>query len=233
MQTKEIYAIRPKIRKVINTEVADPDYGDFNLQLHPISKPLPSGFERWDRLVYLMINLAPYSKGSSNEHYITITSRYFTEDDTLRREGIHIDGNFCADPEFSGATWGGTTTTWGGTKLTPDLQVHTRWKSPYGITPPIGKYVSSELGGIIAASSLEGCEAWVGGFDAHVGDEGDMKHMYGMLNGRVVLNRNAVYFMSSDTPHRSIPIGKGCRRTLVRMTLAHDYPNDKVLNLDA
>lgn len=35
--------------------------------------------------------------------------------------------------------------------------------------------------------------------------------------------------MSSDTPHESLEIQKGTRRTLIRVTLAHDYPNNALL----
>lgn len=38
---------------------------------------------------------------AKTNHYVTIDSKYFTEDEFQRREGVHVDGNFCADAYFS------------------------------------------------------------------------------------------------------------------------------------
>lgn len=228
--TQNTYRLCPLVKEISELFVFDPRYGDFVLNLHPLHMPLPAGFERWNTAVSGIRGLIPRHNGSSNEHFVTIASRFISEDGSLRREGIHIDGNFCADPDFSGATWGGTTTTWAGTTVDRKLQVKTRWASPYGVTPPFGNFVSSTHGGIFVASSSVGCSVWIDPIECNVGDEGSLDHVKDRLSGEVILSPHRLYFMSSDTPHESLQIPKGTRRTLIRVTLAHDYPNAIVLN---
>lgn len=220
--------INPKFVDLGELTLVDPEFGDFTLNLHPYKTPLPQQFYIWKDVVETRIlSLIPHNDNSSNEHYVTITSKYFTEEGCLRREGVHIDGNFCADPTFIGETWGGTSTTWAGVHIDENLVITTPWESPYGIQPPIGKYVSSELGGIFCVSSFEGCDVWDNKIECEIGDGGSLNHFN--TDEPEILKANNLYFMSSDTPHQSNIIPQGERRTLIRVTLAHDYPNEMLL----
>lgn len=219
-------------------EVTDPDDGNVQLNLFPVPFhhakfiKLPNSFHSWERNIENILRYIPHHEGSSNQHYVTIDSQFFTQDETLRRPGVHIDGNFCADPDFRHATWGGTTTTWGGVRH-DGVNITTKWVSPYGITPPVGKYVSDDLGGIFCASSYVGCQAWEGEFpDGLIGDEGNCRDLLPRLQNMFaeVLQPHQLYFMTSNTPHDSLIIPKGNRRTLIRVTLAHDFPNRLVLD---
>lgn len=224
-----ISKLKPTVVDVSSVIVCEPRYGDLSLNLHPLDMELPPQFQLWSSAVEAIRELIPHHNGTSNRHFVTITSRFFSESGTLRREGVHIDGNFCADPEFSGATWGGTTTTWAGTTVNRELEIKTRWVSPYGVTPPLGRFVSSTHGGIFVASSAAGCSVWTGHIDCVVGNEGSLEHARDRLSGESQLSPHRLYFMSSDTPHESLEIQKGTRRTLIRVTLAHDYPNNALL----
>lgn len=224
--------LNTKFNELGDFSVPDVGFGDMKLNVFPLThySDLPDQFTMFTDAVAAMLGRVPFFK-KNQQHYITIDSKFFTVDETQRREGIHIDGNFCADPEFCNngerKAWGGTTT-WGGTKITEDLKITTPWVSPYGIKPPIGKYVSSELGGILCASSHLGCKAYTGKFKGNLQDEGACGDMDLSLAETKLLRPNKLYFMSSDTPHDSITIPKGTRRTFIRLTLNHEYPNKLV-----
>jgi hypothetical protein len=222
-------------------QLPDPAFGDMKLNVFPFEHTgeyvqLPDGYKMWEPALNKILERVPLVDGC-NKHYITIDSKFFTVDDFLRREGVHIDGNFCADVNFSHSTWGGTRTTWGGTTAEPNpdepenYNVITPWVSPYGIDVPFGTYVSGELGGIFCVASEVGCRAWDGVFQGEVGDEGEFSSMsHQLTNDREILfDKNHVYFMSSNTPHESLEISRGTRRTFMRLTLNHNYPNGNLL----
>lgn len=227
--------------------INEPMFGDLILNLFPIrkwrkNKVLPIEFSNFQLPVNRIMDLIPHDPQSDNNHFVTIDSKFFTREETLRRPGIHIDGNFCGDPTFSYATWGGTTTTWGGTTTEPNPDrgineqpkwiVKTNWVSPYGITPPLGTYVSDKLGGFLCVSTYEGCRVFPDDLVLEVGNEGDLEHHRKLLSKskNFVLKPGVLYFLSSNTPHESLPIPQGIRRTLIRVTLSHDYNNRLILN---
>jgi hypothetical protein len=211
--------------------VANPQYGDMKLSVFPFEHTgrrqyLPEGFKIWEDNFNAMLKHVPLHEGA-NKHYLTIDSKFFTQDDFLRREGVHIDGNFCADPNFEGTTWGGTGTTWSGIGVTPTLEVVKNWVSPYPGEIPFGTYVSGDRGGILAVSNEIGCQAWGGVFEGKILDEGACDHLADQLTDvrKIVLDQHELYFMSSNTPHETLMINKGTRRTFMRITLNHEYPN--------
>lgn len=235
------------VKSVQPLQLPDPDFGDMKLNVFPFEHTgeyvhLPGAYKIWEPALNEILKRVPLVEGC-NQHYVTIDSKFFTVDDFLRREGVHLDGNFCADIRFAYATWGGTRTTWGGTTVQPkpspapdpndekNYNIVTPWISPYGVTVPFGTYVSGELGGIFCVSSEVGCRAWDGIFEGEVGDEGDFSAMEHQLTDdrEIVFAKNHLYFMSSNTPHESMKITKGTRRTFMRVTLNHNYPNKRLI----
>lgn len=201
-------------------------YGDFKLQVFPFQADnyvmLPDGFKLWERQVNELLALIPYQR-QAKTHYLTIDSQFLTDDGFLRREGVHIDGNYCVDPNFQLVSWGGST--WSGTSI-HDGKVIQKFASPYKIQMPIGEYVSESKGGIICASSYAGCSAWYGNdLPNTVGDGGAYDEANLTKAIKHDLEANKVYFMSSNTPHQTTAIPKGTRRTLIRITLNHNYDN--------
>ena len=215
-------------------KLPDPEFGDIKLNVFPIRHDgngikLPKQFKDYEPALNEILSKIPIQEDAI-EHYVTIDSKFFTTKDFLRREGVHIDGNFCADPNFKGNTWGGTTTTWGGTKCTPELKIITKWISEYNTKIPIGKYVSNDLGGLIVVSNEIGCRAWKGNFKGLIGNEGDFSNMKDQLNSsnEFICGKNEVWLMSSNTPHETLMIDQGKRRTFMRITLAHNYNNTQL-----
>ena len=239
------------ITKIINfgnLQLSAPSIGNFTLNLFP-HKNLPAGFEIFQDAVNAIFSYIPYDVNSSNEHFVTIDSKYFPVDSALRREGLHIDGNFCVDPVFclhpkekGKNTWGGATIvsreTWDKTSIayvqTEDdkhsYDIKTPFVNEFGISPPLGIYVSGVLGGIFCISDIAGCEVYDCVYDSHIIEsEGAINDSHRatleQTGSKHMLKGNTLYFMSSNTPHESLVIKAGQRRTLIRVTLAHDYPN--------
>lgn len=220
------------IKQVGKMNLPDPQFGDLKLSVMPFENngkriKLPVGFELWENSLNEVVKQIPQCEGA-NTHYVTIDSRFFSKSDFLRREGIHADGNFCVDPNFKMATWGGTTTTWGSAKYHPVLKVVKDWELPYDIEIPIGDYITEKKGGIFAVSTEIGCQGWQGEFYGEVGAEGDFTSMQDQLTNdkKVVFEKDTLYFMTSNTPHETLIIAKGKRRTFMRITLNHEYPNN-------
>lgn len=210
--------------KLHNINVCEPKYGDLKLNVFPIDSSkeleLPLEFKRWEDNVKEILEYIPF-QDDANIHYITIDSKFFTQDETLRREGLHIDGNFCVDPEFKFKSWAGS--------YLEDGKVIQLFSSPYDFQIPLGNYISEHLGGIFCVASSTGCEAWTGYLADNVGNEGayDVNSLKDKKS--TILLPNNLYFMSSNTPHRSLITTKGHRRTLIRITLNHNYNNRVIL----
>lgn len=221
------------IKQIGKMNIPDPKFGDLKLSVMPFENngkriKLPFGFELWEDALNEVAKQIPQCEGA-NTHYVTIDSRFFSKADFLRREGIHADGNFCVDPNFTSSTWGGTQVeTWGGSKYHPIYKVVKDWELPYDIEIPVGDYITEKKGGIFAVSTEVGCQGWQGEFYGEVGAEGDFTSMQTQLTDdrKVVFEKDTLYFMTSNTPHETLLIEKGKRRTFMRVTLNHEYPND-------
>ena len=92
-------------------------------------------------------------------------------------------------------------------------------------------FYSEKKGGILTVSTEVGCQAWEGTFKGQVLSEGSYEAMSDQLTDdkKTVFESNKLYFMSSNTPHETLKIGKGKRRTFLRITLNHNYLNEDIL----
>lgn len=319
---------RTSVKNLGEVILPDPATGDFKLSVMPFENTgewvsLPEGFKQWEESFNEILKMIPLQEGA-NTHYVTIDTKFFTTDEFLRREGVHIDGNFCVDPYFSSsitekASWGGASprpswggaryeepsvakSSWGGAEPRPswggarfelpnqvsdhkhswggayprpswggaryelaelesvsypkyslvkgendiyslvresqfeaqpdNSHVKMDWVLPYDITIPISEYVSSSKGGILTVSTEVGCQAWTGDFHGEIMSEGSFEKMEDQLTDdrKVVFEKNQLYFMSSNTPHETLLISKGKRRTFLRITLNHNYQNEAILS---
>ncbi len=308
---------RTSVKNLGEVILPDPNTGDFKLSVMPFENngswvSLPEGFKQWEESFNEVLKYIPLQEGA-NTHYITIDTKFFTTDEFLRREGVHMDGNFCVDPYFTSSlneemsswggasydgnsSWGGASyqepksswggaepnvksswggaepdvkSSWGGAEpmpswggarsntTTPQYRIvrgedgvarivreskfeempdnsHVKmdWVLPYDITIPISEYVSSSKGGILTVSTEVGCQAWSGDFYGEVMSEGSFEKMEDQLTDdrKVIFEKNQLYFMSSNTPHETLLISKGKRRTFLRITLNHNYQNESIIN---
>jgi hypothetical protein len=305
---------RTSVKNLGEVILPDPNTGDFKLSVMPFENngswvSLPEGFKQWEESFNEVLKYIPLQEGA-NTHYVTIDTKFFTTDEFLRREGVHIDGNFCVDPYFSsaitekaswggasygGSSWGGASyqeptsksswggaspksswggaepstskSSWGGAEPMPswggatsksgtpqfkivrgedgiariireskfeeqsdNSHVKMDWVLPYDIVIPISEYVSSSKGGILTVSTEVGCQAWTGDFHGEIMSEGSFEKMEDQLTDdrKVIFEKNQLYFMSSNTPHETLLISKGKRRTFLRITLNHNYQNESI-----
>jgi len=305
---------RTSVKNLGEVILPDPNTGDFKLSVMPFENngswvSLPEGFKQWEESFNEVLKYIPLQEGA-NTHYVTIDTKFFTTDEFLRREGVHIDGNFCVDPYFSsaitekaswggasygGSSWGGASyqeptsksswggaspksswggaepvtskSSWGGAEPMPswggarsksgtpqfkivrgedgvariireskfeeqpdNSHVKMDWVLPYDIVIPISEYVSSSKGGILTVSTEVGCQAWTGDFHGEIMSEGSFEKMEDQLTDdkKVIFEKNQLYFMSSNTPHETLLISKGKRRTFLRITLNHNYDNSLI-----
>ncbi len=295
---------RTSVKNLGDVILPDPNTGDFKLSVMPFENngswvSLPEGFKQWEESFNEVLKYIPLQEGA-NTHYVTIDTKFFTTDEFLRREGVHMDGNFCVDPYFTSSlneemsswggasydgnsSWGGASyqepksswggaepdvkSSWGGAEpmpswggarsntTTPQYRIvrgedgvarivreskfeemsdnsHVKmdWVLPYDITIPISEYVSSSKGGILTVSTEVGCQAWSGDFYGEVMSEGSFEKMEDQLTDdrKVIFEKNQLYFMSSNTPHETLLISKGKRRTFLRITLNHNYNNSLI-----
>jgi hypothetical protein len=287
------------VKQLGEVQLPDPEFGDLKLSVMPFENTgdwvsLPEGFKIWEQAFNDVLKTIPLQEGA-NKHYVTIDTKFFTTDEFLRREGVHIDGNFCVDPKFrkinettiedvldpdffddvdkyedefkaswGGAeplpSWGGATykktdkdfkSSWGGAEPLPswggarfsyidkyeekadNSHVKMDWVLPYkDIIIPIADYVSESKGGILTVSTEVGCQAWDGDFYGEILGEGAFTEMEDQLTDdrKIVFEKNQLYFMTSNTPHETLLITKGKRRTFLRITLNHNYKNESILN---
>lgn len=217
--------------------IPEPDYGDLRLAVFPIihGQPisLPSAFKPWENAVSQMMDTLPVQAGAT-QAYVTIDSKWFTTPDRLRREGVHMDGNFCADPQFlrndrTMAGWGGG---WSGLRALkhyeePDnSHVEIGFAIPYDLgVIPIGRYVSGHLGATVVATTIAGCDVWPGVYQGEVREGGDWSEMLDQLGAPQLIPAGRIVAMSSNTPHQSQITPAGVRRTLLRITMPHNWDN--------
>jgi len=236
MNNHKLYDIEPRIKSMGSISVPDVDYGDLKLQVMPFNNErafkLPIAFSVWQSTFDELRSKIPLSSGLNN-HHISIESRYFFLDDYLRREGLHIDGNFCLDDEFSYGENGEYRCGWGarpGWLYKSDkggMVGVEEFELPYsGMPIEQGKYVSSKLGGLVVLSKYAGCNVYTDKIaNAFVGPGGDLEHYRSQLLKPKLIAADEVFFMTGDTPHESLKITKGNRRAFLRITLNHRYPN--------
>ncbi len=137
------------------------------------------------------------------------------------------------------SSWGDTKPSWGGARAKKNYvvkednsHVSMDWVLPYNITIPIGDYISEKKGGILTVSTEVGCQGWHGTFKGEILSEGAYDDMTDQLTDdkKVLFEKNMLYFMTSNTPHETLLIDKGKRRTFMRITLNHEYKNESMLS---
>jgi len=243
--------INAKIKSFGELTIPDQSVGNSMLNVMPFIhtgkyQTLPDMYKQWEPTFNKILAKIPLQEGA-NQHYITINSEFFTSSGTQRREGVHIDGNFCVDPNFVDtlgnfkASWGGVAPapieTWSGITPTPGIlteqadnsHVQMDWVLPYDVVIPISKYVSNDKGGLFIVSSNVGSKAYQGIMDVEVGPEGSLEHAKESLINPIYVPKHELIFLTSNTPHETLEISAGERRTFMRLTLNHNYNNNQIL----
>ena len=92
--------------------------------------------------------------------------------------------------------------------------------------------MAEDKGGLFVVSTNIGTRFWDGEVPDDVRDSGSMEHLRHtelcMSKSRLI-PKNELVFMTSNTPHETLKIPKGTRRTFMRLTLNHNYDNKAIL----
>lgn len=129
------------------------------------------------------------------------------KEETHRRGGPHVDGNYCFG-------WGGGGGGWStgekGRYLT--MEKHLR------------QYFSS-LGGMFIASSYSACRVWLGEFSGISGQRGSCEHIMDQFPDKesFLLKPNTLYFLNSLCAHESMPVDSDINRQILRITMPEKY----------
>jgi hypothetical protein len=142
------------------------------------------------------------------EAYLTVHTKELKANDTHRRPGAHIDGNYI----IGRASWGGG----GGWKVGGDGQTLT--------TKEHSLSYDIKRGGMLIASDYPACRGWNGVIKGKASTGGDCSHIDLKDHKWNMLERNTVYYGTSQFIHESLPVNEDVTRTLMRITLPADYP---------
>lgn len=155
---------------------------------------MPEGYEDYLEPVLTLIGAAKAKEGMA---YMTVDEKVIEAGDTQRRPKPHVDG--CFMPNKNG--WGHNE---GWLHNCNDVK-----------SGPIGRMA------VIVASSVVGCRAWKGIFDAEPKSDGDLSHL--TLPEGIMLPSNTGYLLSPDCIHESLPMSERVQRTFLRIALPLSY----------
>jgi hypothetical protein len=141
--------------------------------------------------------------------YFTSHGKKLKKDDTLRRGGPHIDGNYGVTQVPDHIVWKNN----GGWKVDQDgPAIDTKFhKDSY----------LSDKGGIILASNYSSCLGWVGEYKGVIKSGGDCSDI--KLGKGFKLKAGTVYYGNSQFIHESVAVDKDVHRTVVRITMPEDH----------
>lgn len=187
--------------------IAFPAFNGDQLYMHEIdlaNPVLPEGFNAWID-AFTAVVLAAYKVGCrTGKAFLTIDQKEVPKGYSHRRPGRHVDGNYL----FS---WGGGGSGW--------------------LTGEAGRYLPpekhqqqycSDTGGMIIASSYSACKVWNGYWQGVPAQGGDCSHIDVSGMEEAMLEPNMVY-IGNHAIHESVPVQDDVCRSLIRLTLPHDF----------
>ena len=138
--------------------VPDPEFGDLRLAVFPFEHDgteikLPAGFGLWEDTIREIMAKVPVQDGAT-QFFVTIDTKFFSTPGYLRREGVHMDGNFCADPNFR--SLGEPKATWGGESPRPKETWAGGGEDPERKAPPKETWAGGgNVSGLLAVGTVE------------------------------------------------------------------------------
>lgn len=156
---------------------------------------VPKGFEDYLPIVEKICRIAGVLKG---EAHLTVDEKLVLKGATQRKPKPHVDGCFY-EQNYSWGHGG-----WNHTCNNIGLNGYDYKRMP-----------------VIVASSVQGCRAWKGVYNATPKDDGDLSHL-ALPEGKL-LTENMAYLLSADCIHESLPMTETLERTFVRIALPVDF----------
>jgi len=183
-----------------------PKFSGKQLYMHK-NLNLPEGFEEYKDMIKKMLSMINKFSG---DIYITIDEKLVNKNTSHRRGGIHTDGNYIYG-------WGdgeGWLTGENGRILNKE-----KHKKQY----------MSNTGGMLIASTFSACKAYKGKIEGYIAQGGNCQDLTNQLHKceEINIKENLVYFINSTGLHESLPVPKDIKRSLLRITLPHDFILEK------
>lgn len=158
-------------------------------------------------MVKKMIKNLPIKEGKA---FLTVHGKELKKNQTLRRPGAHIDGNYIEEI-CSWGNGGGNGWKVGEGGRTLDTKHHNlSYNNPNG--------------GMIIASNYSSCIGWNGKFKNKPKEGGDCSHLNLKYKDGFMLEPNTVYYGNSQFVHESLPVKEDIFRVMARITLPMEYP---------
>ena len=172
---------------------------------------LPDDLARWQPTIDAMLE----GVDTSGPIYLMIDQGVVRSGQTHRRPGIHIDGYWAAEiSAHRGAP--------PGHRPSPSPIPPSHRATPQRHQGNAEGWSNSTFDfpeDIILASNIAACEAYVGEFNAPIGEMGDCRHISLDTLDRVALEAGRAYAGNVTCLHASLPVAIDTERTLVRLNI--------------
>lgn len=191
-------------------EIGEVAFPDFNQSQRVIMMPyligdptsIPEMIGDWREMAISLTS--DFTQLHDQVGYLTIDQRSLAVGETLRRGGKHVESGYI------GSAHPGPSFPYIGSchPMRPDP-----WRPP-----------SHHSTGTIMASSVYGCDAWVGEFSGIPELEGSCDHLADQCteDRRVPLLANKAYWANGGCVHESLPVKQACERQWIRITFPSD-----------
>ena len=218
-------------RSIIETrgDASFPAWQGERVYMRPFLKAdgLPQDLSRWQPTVDAMLD----GIDTDQPVYIMIDETEVEAGLTQRRPGLHIDGYW--DPGIT--AYGSHRATASGHRQAP------RRHEPEPVRParhrsiPPGHRSGSMLWkdadfaapeGIILASTVSAAEGYLGTYEGPIGEMGDCAHIDVSSLAVLPMEAGRVYAGNVNCLHRSLPVTRSCRRSLVRLNVPGWTPQE-------
>ena len=183
-------------------EVQFPEFLGERVYMRKFTKAsgLPKDLERWQPTVDSMLN----DVDCNGDIFIMIDQTSVQAGNSHRRAGAHIDGYWLEDVQAHG----------GGGRHSRSLLGH---HGDYWGNTSFRDFEEPE--GIILASDVEACRAFVGDYQGEIREGGDCEDIDKHNMGIISLKQNTTYAGNVTMIHESLPVSFDCNRTLVRLNV--------------
>lgn len=210
-------------------DVAFPAWEGTRIYMQPFLKAdgLPQDLSRWQPTVDAMLE----GIDTDQPVYIMIDETEVAAGNTQRRPGLHIDGywnpgikghssHVCAGPAHRELPRRHSPLPPSHRSIPPGhaslMAGHTGHKSGAGLWSE-ADFAAPE--GIILASSVSAAEGYVGTYEGPIGEMGDCGHVDVSSLAVLPMEAGRVYAGNVNCLHRSLPVARSCRRSLVRLNV--------------
>jgi hypothetical protein len=170
-----------------------PEHTGERVYMLPVRGQLPSQYSRWQHTVDQMLDGITPTHG----YYLMVDQGEVRAGDSLRRPGLHVDGNWIAELGRHGHRHA------------------SRWDHPR----PGFKHHTYTPEAIILATDVLGCRSYVGEFETDIGPGGECDAVNTAGMHHVDLEPFRSWVGNVTMLHEALPMPSAVKRTVVRLNV--------------